>query len=59
MRKFDSEDVDRIDAVNKHLADMRFNIKELTGYSMEGAAKQGAHPCPECILKRYNYYFLH
>ena len=37
----------------KHLTDMGFDIKDLTGYSMEGAAKQGAHPCPECILKRY------
>ena len=37
----------------KHLHDMGINTDHLTGYSMEGAAKQGAHPCPECILKRY------
>ena len=37
----------------EHLTDMGFDISELTGYSMEGAAKAGAHPCPECILERY------
>lgn len=37
----------------KHLHDMGIDADRLTGYSMESTAKQGAHPCPECILKRY------
>ena len=37
----------------KHCQEMGVDIEEQTGYSMEGAAKAGAHPCPTCILQRY------
>ncbi len=37
----------------KHLKDMGIDPAYQVGYSMEGAAKQGAHPCPECMLNRY------
>ncbi len=38
----------------KHIENMGIDADHQTGYSMEGAAKLGAYPCPECILKRYH-----
>ncbi len=37
----------------KHLEKMGRLTEDYKGYSMEGAAKAGASPCPTCILKRY------
>ncbi|MBQ6416378.1 MAG: hypothetical protein IJJ65_09035 [Butyrivibrio sp.] len=37
----------------KHAKALGLDMEDQIGYSMEGAAKQGAHPCPECILQRY------
>ena len=37
----------------KHARDLGIDVSDQQSYSMEGAAKLGAHPCPECILKRY------
>lgn len=39
----------------RHLTEMGLNPNDYQSYSMEGAAKQGAHPCPECVLKRKRY----
>ena len=36
-----------------HVHDFGFDVEDFKAYSMEGAAKEGAHPCPECVLKRY------
>ena len=36
----------------EHAESLGVNTSKQLGYSMEGAAKNGAHPCPECVLQR-------
>ena len=37
----------------EHAESLGVDTSKQLGYSMEGAAKSGAHPCPDCILHRH------